>query len=282
MIHEMPILQDSSPELRKNLLDLFSVASLREAFKAGGLKKGEIIKNQADSDDQTQIDTVAQFIDDYLETCKQHVYVFEGQTVLPTTIFSGEPLGATGSSTLFVTEVNFDVFTLSPPTQNSVSFLWPVRVEMIETYLVVRFITLEKSMSALFGESIRVIGRSLSEESILEDWGLTTGLRADLNKGVKALWATDWFDCTKGRYKKSYSVSQDSMDAGRGIKGEYPEVYEAMMLAPIQNSVFELKDSKFQSLAFSVDPTDGRIRFPTYTSLGVTDAVIQRIIAANC
>lgn len=277
----MAILQDATPELRRGMLDLYSVATLREAFQRPGPTKDVITATEAQSDDQAQIDKVAAFVDEYFGCCKQHVYVFDGQQAMPTAIKSGELLLATNTSALFVTQVEFDVITLNPPVQHTAPFLSPVKVEMIHGYLVVRFITLEKNMSSLFGDSSRIVGKSPTEDDVLEDWGLTSGLRADLNKGVKELWEANRFDCTKGRYKKPFAVSQESMDAGRGIKAEYPNIYEAMRYAPIQNSIFKSLDPNEQGLMFSVDPTDGRIGFQAYTKRGLTDAIIGQILASN-
>lgn len=277
----MSLLQSATPDLRQKLLELYQVADLKRAFGTVGATKEEIAAVAAAGNGVSDIAAVTRCVSDYFGCCKQHVYVFDRQAGSPTAIASGDLIESTPQSALFISTLDFQVITQNPLSLKTATYLWPIKVETTGACTVVRLVTLERDVAALYGDTARVIARSATEDSILDAWGLTSDLRIDLNKGVKAIWGSDWIDCVKGRYKKAFALTLESMDAGRGIKAYYKDTYDAMMLTEIKNSFFKLLDPAMPSVRFSSDPSEGKIGFQTYTRQGDSDAIIRRIIAEN-
>ena len=109
---------------------------------------------------------------------------------------------------LYLARIEYAVVKLVLLEHDSIEFLWPIRIELHQNYLLVRFVVLEKSVRSYFDlKKSLVRGKSLSEEmittSVLADG--TVG-PADLNKGFKALWHEDRIDAARIRYKKPGSV----------------------------------------------------------------------------
>jgi hypothetical protein len=275
----MPILQDASKDERRRLLELFPVAVLRKGFEIVGTKDN-IAADVADDVGPDQIQKIILFVEKNLGCCKQHVYVFPDEPV-PEDVFNVERVSVTDAQGLFLAKERYSVFVPDPLRMEQISFLWPIKVERIAGYLVVRFIVLEKNVSALFGEAAKVTGKLLTEEGILDSWGLTENLRVDLNKGIKQLWQDDWMDCFRGQYKKAFSTSLEKMDGNRSIKKEYSAIYKDMMVSPIHTSGFRISDDALKLDVFSVNPTEGTIGFPTYSQPGDSDAIIRKILESN-
>lgn len=279
----MPILQQASVEDRKRLLELFPVAYLREAFGSTKTKKEEICYAEATRSDAPQIQRVAKFVNDHVGCCKQHVYVFshDGSAKLPVGVEGGEMvLSADGSHGLYLSRVEYTVVLRDPLDEDTLEFLWPMRIELTEQYLVVRFIVLEKNVSSYFDRSAYVAGKSLKEETVLA--GIVGKLApADLNKGIKKLWADGYIESTRTRFKKQYSTSSETMDEERGIKEHYPELYAIMQESPLYTTLFEVSDGENSVGTFSADPSHGIIGFTSYSKTGDTDAIIGKIISNN-
>ena len=164
--------------------------------------------------------------------------------------------------------------------EDTLEFLWPIRVELAQQYLIVRFVVLEKNVSSYFDRAAYVAGKSLTEETVLA--GIAGGFTpADLNKGLKKLWADGYIESTRSRFKKKYSTSSETMDEERGIKEHYPDLYAIMQEAPLYTKLFEVNDEKNSVENFSADPSHGIIGFTSYSERGDTDAIIGNIISNN-
>jgi len=151
---------------------------------------------------------------------------------------------------------------------------------LAQQYLIVRFVVLEKNVSSYFDRAAYVAGKSLTEETVLA--GIAGGFTpADLNKGLKKLWADGYIESTRSRFKKKYSTSSETMDEERGIKEHYPDLYAIMQEAPLYTKLFEVNDEKNSVENFSADPSHGIIGFTSYSERGDTDAIIGNIISNN-
>jgi hypothetical protein len=280
------ILQRASIEDRKRLLELFPVANLRQVFESKKTKKEEICYAEAAKRDTAQIKRVAEFVDSHLGCCKQHVYVFshDGSAKLPDDIADGEKvLDVDGKHALYLSRAKYTVVLRDPLEEETLEFLWPIRVELThqsQHSLIVRFVVLEKNVSSYFERPAYVAGKSLTEETVLA--GIAGGLTAaDLNKGIKKLWADGYIESIRSRFKKKYSMSSETMDEERGIKEHYPELYAIMQEAPLYTTLFEVNDEKNSVDNFSADPSHGIIGFTSYSEKGDTDAIIRKIISNN-
>lgn len=271
-------------DLRQRLLGLFPVATLREAFSNKG-KKEEISRKLASTSDAQQLVEIADFVDKNLLFCKQHVYFFShnGDAVLPREIPHGELVKEQKDHALYLARITYEVVKLDPLENGSIDFLWPIRIELYQNYLLVRFVVLEKNVGSYFDRMVLVRGKSLSEEaitaSVLVDG--TVG-PADLNKGFKTLWDKNRIDATRIKYKKPGSMVTQSMDEERGLKQVDPKAYEELSRLPLYQSVFIPYESFTDVGAFTADPTKGFIGFTRYFKEGASgDELIRQILKNN-
>jgi hypothetical protein len=276
------ILQEASIADRKRLLELFPISILRSVWAAKGTKE-EICYAAAAPADYAQIERVINFVDEHLNCCKQHLYVYgrEADNRLPPDIIDGEKVKEVeGSHALYLCRVSYNVVLREPLEETTLEFLWPVRVELKDSYLVVRFVVLERNPSSYLERDAYVSGKSLNEKIVLP--GLVGALKtADINKGIKKLWADGVIESTRSNFKKPYSLSSETMDEEKGIKEHYPDVYAMMQESPLYTTIFEVTDKKSTVSNFSADPSHGIIGFGSYSEKGGTDGIIQQILANN-
>lgn len=278
----MPILQNASIQDRTRLLELFPAADLRAVFQPKGTK-AEICFAAASHSDETNIKRIAEFVDSHFGCCKQHVYVFsrEETFTLPESIADGERVLLDGKHALYLSRVKYAVMLRNPLEETTLEFLWPIRIELSDKYVVIRFIVLEKNASSYFDRPTYVAGKSLTEKTVLAGVQTAALVPADLNKGVKKLWGDGYLESTRSNFKKQYSTSSETMDEEKGIKEHYPDLYAIMQEAPLYTTIFEVNDEKSTVDAFSADPSHGIIGFTSYSAKGDTDAIIGKIISNN-
>lgn len=277
------ILSQGSIDDRKRLLELFPIATLREVWNVKGTKT-EICYAAAADTSAANIARIAKFVDDNFGCCKQHVYVYshDGTAPLPATVVDGESVLQTdGVRALYLARVTYAIVLRNPLDETTLEFLWPVRVEIRPTTFIVRCVVLEKNPSSYFDRAAYVAGKSIIEKNILAGF-LTPGLiPADINKGIKKLWADGAIESIRGDYKKPYSLSSETMDEERGIKEHYPEIYAIMQESPLYTTLFEVTGDNSSVGTFSADPSHGIIGFTSYSAKGDTDAIIEQIISNN-
>ena len=281
----MPILKDASVELRRRLLELFPVANIRSSFATKGSKE-EVAATLAKPSDAVSIAKIAQFIDVSMALCKQHIYVFEhdGDATLPDEFAGAERVVTGDSHGLYIIEREYKVVMMGePPKNGNISFLWPIRIELKEKYVLVRFAVLEKNIADYFEGSIVVRSKTPSEEvmvtSLLSDG---TVFAADLNKGIKTLWAKDLIDAKSLKYDMPDSSDSKKMNEAKELKKTNPAVYEDVRKRPLRMCTFVAHGTHSEVGQFSVSPTDGFIGFTHYAKEGSNgDALIQQILAGN-
>ena len=202
---------------------------------------------------------------------------------LPEEIVGGECVLDAGDHALYVVRTSYKVFLLDPTEEEELEFLWPIRIELTSDYLIVRFVVLEKNPSSYFSRQTIVRGRSVDEEAILADVQSCGKLsNADLNKGIKALWAADHFDATRTKYKKPGSVAWEAMDEERGIKEYNPRLYDQLQTKPLYSTTFKGAVEGTGIKSFVVDPSNGLIGFTRYSKEGGdSDELIRQILKNN-
>ncbi|MBZ5493674.1 MAG: hypothetical protein LAO76_22375 [Acidobacteriia bacterium] len=278
----MAILQQASTDDRKRLLELFPVTNLRHNFQVKGTRatKEEICFAAAGDNSAQQIAKVAKFVDDHLCCCKQHVYVFsqDGPVALPNDVADGEKVLDGGRHALYLSRAKYSVVLRDPLEETTLEFLWPIRIEIHGQYLVLRCVVLEKNVTSYFDERpAYVAGKTLTEKTILAGIGMN---QADLNKGIKKLWADGFLESSRSNFKKPFSLSSETMDEAKGIKEHYPEVYAIMQESPLYTTLFQVAE-KNSVAEFSADPSHGIIGFGSYSEKGDTDGIIEKIISNN-
>jgi len=284
MMAGVSILKKSSTRLRQRLLDLFPAANLRKAFKQKGLKEG-ISHSLAASTDGKNLDAIADFVDQNVEFCKQHVYVLnhDGEAELPESIPGGELVKADPNHALYFAQLEYTIVELEALKYSSIDFLWPIRIERHQNHLLVRFVVMEKSISSYFEGPVVIRGKTLSEDAVIAKILVDgTVSRADLNKGFKALWHQDKIDASRIRYKEPDATVTRSMDEEKGIKKTDPEAYDELRRYPLHQSVFIPNKSFAEVGPFTADPTDGFIGFTRYFKEGASgDELIRQILKNN-
>lgn len=277
----MSFLGDASEDERERLLGLFPVANLRASFGAGS--KEDICVREAATATRAQISAVERFVAHHVGCCRQHVYVFDtaGRARLPGGIIDGARIASSsGSWGCYLVRATFTVTILEPLSQDTMTLLWPIKIDIHDGFFVVRFVILEKDVAALFGDNARITGKSLTEEDILARIAGGFG-PCDFNTGVKELWRTDFHDCIQIKFKKAHSMSSEAMDERKGIKQHYPAVYSQIRNDPIYASSFKILDPTIALEGYFANPSNGMLGFPKYSPLGATDAVIRKILENN-
>ncbi len=280
----MPIFHDASVQDIKRLLELFPISRLKQAWPDIKGTKDEICYAIADGRDT---DAISDFIDKNLSGCKQHVYVFSRPTdltELPDSIGDGERiLNKDDLRALFLIRVRYNVLLRDPLEEAYIEFLWPVRLDITDNNVVVRFVVLQKNMGAYFDRSHYVAGRTSEEEDVIAAIAKKYDLSvADLHKGIKKLWDEGFMDSPRAQYKKPISTASEAMDEEKGIREHNPELYETLCESPLFRTMFVISPGHGGTEVFFVDPSKGYLVFPRYSDeTGDTDFVISEILRRN-
>jgi hypothetical protein len=281
----MSILESSTVQDRKRLLELFPIINLRQAWSSLKGTKEELCYSVAE---QQPVQELIQFLDEHLSCCKQHVYVCSRPgsfTALPVSIEGGEKVfDLDGDHALYIIRSRYSIILRDPLEDATLEFLWPVRLEITKEQVIVRFVVLEKNISSYFERPYYISDRSVDEKSVLKSLTEKFSLQPiDLHKGIKKLWVDGFMDSTRTEYKKPISTAKEAMDEERGIREHNPELYEVLLESPLFNTLFALSETLDRSVSvFSVDPSRGYIAFPRYSETsGDTDFVVREILKHN-
>lgn len=283
----MAILKDSDEEELARLLELFPVSRLREVWSAlakDAKTKTELCKLIAG---QRSYSSLTNFVDGQFGCTKQHVHVFsrDGSVDLPETITDGERVKTVATRHLYLAAVERGVLMEDPPERDTITFLWPIRIELPAHYMVVRFVVLEKNLAAYFPRKAYPTDRGITEQDVLQ--GLKSDLPniapADLTKGIKKLWRDGFMDGFHAKYKTPDSVASETMDEEKGIRENKPELFKTLMKSPLTQMIFNIDpEEKLTLRSFSADPSLGTLAFHTYSAnAGDTDRVIRDILQNN-
>jgi hypothetical protein len=290
----MSILKEASVQNLIRLLDLYPAASLRDQWpdiKGSKLETCVLITAQRD------IDTITQFLDEYLGCCRQHIYVYSHngnlrqlpEINLPDAEKELEDRGSQFIRQLHVIKFDYTVVLKEPLEEAKLTFLWPVRLDFTPQHLIVRFVILEKDIgSYVQGRRYYVDRRSTEEKAVLKaiEEALADDLELrplDLHTGIKALWDKGLIDSSQARFKKAFSTAFEAMDEQLRIKEHAPDLYALIMESLLFNTIFEIVGKADLSVStFTVDPSKGYIAFPRYSEQkGDTDYVVEEILRNN-
>jgi len=281
----MPTVAEASTQNVKRLLELFPISRLRAVWPAIKGSKEEVCQAIAEAKEPDQ---VVAFVNEHFSCCRQHVHVFDrpaGGFALPARLAeaTAEVLAA-GEDALYVVRSEYKVVLKDPLEEATLEFLWPIRIEMTDAHLIVRFVVLEKDLGAYFDRPYLLNNRGSDEKDIVN--GLASGYSltpADLHRGVKKLWVDGFMDAPKTKYKKAKSTAAEAMDEELGIKEHNPELYAQLLESVMFATMFKVDSARALTVeVFSVDPSTGYIAFPRYAdNAGDTDVVIREILTNN-
>jgi hypothetical protein len=279
------ILDTASVQNVKRLLELFPLARLRQVWPAIKASKEELCHEVAETVERRKI---IAFVNRHISCCKQHVYVFTidigGEFVFPSLIGETAQQVATADRSLYMTRSINRVVLGNPVEEITLEFLWPIRVELVQGYVLVRFVVVEKNIGSYVERPYYISDRGADENDIVKALAQSLNLiPADLHKGVKRLWADGVVDSHRTKYKKSKSLESEAMDEALGIREHNPDLCEVLSESPLYNTLFTIRnDPEVTVEVFSVDPRRGTLAFPRYTeTVGDTDRVIRKILANN-
>jgi hypothetical protein len=288
----MAVLSAASPNDLQNLLELFPVKNLKAHWPHVKGSKEEICSVVAHG--QKPTDIVA-FVNQYFSCCKQHVHIFSHDAAVKKAPVAGAgggegvlaQVGKNEGSALYLYWSEFTAVLTEPFEKVTLKFLWPVRFDFTKDTAILRFIVLEKNISAHFNGREYIGAHKVTDEAVVLN-SLLAGLecpvsQTDVHKGLKKLWHDGLIDCTRVRYKKPNSTATEVMDEERGIKERNPGLYESLMRSPLISAQFAIKSKKFSTASvFFAEPSKGRLAFPRYTEdEGDTDNVVREILRLN-
>ena len=279
----MPILQNASIQDKKRLLELFSIASIKESWPEIKGTKEEICFAVAG---QAQPEGIITFMNVHMGRCKQHVYIFNRtpDTTLPDAIVGGERVHTVGNdAALYVIRTSYSVVLKDPLEETELDFLWPIRIKLTATHLMVSFIAMEKNVSSYFDRQCYVVKKSIEEKTVLEDLHVENLTPTDLHRGIKALWNDGFMDSPRAKFKKPKSLAMEAMDEERGIRENDPELYELLQDSVLLNTLFIITEGQECDVtAFLADCAHGYLAFPRYSEgERNTDFVVDEILRRN-
>jgi hypothetical protein len=183
---------------------------------------------------------------------------------------------------LYLVRTTYTVVLRNPLEETTLDFLWPIQIEIGNAHMVVRFVSLEKNLSAYFDRPCYVPSRNVEEDTVLAIFRGMELSSTDIHKGIKTLWENGFMDSPRARYKKPMSVASEFMDEERGIREFNPELYDTLQDSVLLNTLFlTSEESKCGASAFSVDCSNGYLAFPRYSEPEGTDDVINKILEHN-
>jgi hypothetical protein len=262
---------------------LFSIASLKEGWPDIKGTKEEIGFGVAARADPLQTIT---FMLAHFGRCKQHVYVFNRTPEMrgiPDGIVGGERVQSVGNTGLFVVRTSYSVVLKDPLEETELEFLWPIKIQLTDSHLIVRFVALEKDVRSYVDRQCYVVRKSIEEKTILQDLGYANLSRTDLHRGIKALWDEGFMDSPRAKFKKPMSLASEAMDEALGIREHNPELYDVLQDSVLFNTLFVIPEQQHCGVsAFLADCSAGYLAFPRYSEgERDTEFVITQILAKN-
>ena len=247
------------------LLNLFPLRSLKAQWPEERGSKEDISISVLNS---LSISNIDDFILSHFGSCKQHIYVLahnEHVKSFPDINFSFAQKISKASNEkhieiLFLANQEYNVLLKNPWSEETLDFLWPIKIDVYEKYLTIKFVTLEKKISSYIGgETHFVTDKSLSERGIIN--ALLNHFKEgsypevlDLHAGVKHLWDDDLVDSIRVNYKKSLSKASEAMDPDITLKQSDPDLYAVVSESPLYKTLLKNTGFDITGEVFSVDP----------------------------
>jgi hypothetical protein len=282
-------------ELLEHLLKLYPIKAVKNHFNFKGTATDvitDILKNHKAAE-------IRNFATSNFILTKQNIHLFHLSRPFNKKLFdsinfpytiSHENTNGAKTTLVFFIKVEFSVFVDNPPGKEDIEFLQPVSLVFENKTLRVHFTKLKKNVQSYFSDSrnpkLLRIKNSDSDTipKILQS--VSTAFQPnfiDINRGIKKLWADDEIDCRKLKWRDHHSLELTLMDEEETFKVAYPERYEEVALAPIEQSVFSyLKEDDYLCSLFGVNPSFGQLnisKFPKDSDQ--VSNVIEKILANN-
>lgn len=283
---------NSESEILTRILQAFSVNDLKEAFNIDSsirLQK-DVIYNVLKGNNEKNIKNL--LFKNY-SLLKQHIYFYELQGKISDNLFWNHPFlynteikqrGHKIFQFLFVEQ--YGIFNIDSGKIQNITFHRPVKVEIKGLKAIISINILERDLGSILNAKTINVNRKSNDNDILNS--LTTFdksvffIKEDLNKGIKFLWANDYIDAYKVKFKKSKSTSSETMDEDHMVKKQMPDLYKEIMKSPLDITVFKYLKSDEYVKHFTANPREGIISFNTFPStIKGIDEIIKLIVKNN-
>ena len=130
----------------KRLLELFPASHLRETWPDIKGTKEELCYTVAE---KRETERVKAFVSENFSCCKQHIYIFSRPIEFPDfpqSIAGAEKeMSIDGVSAMYVIQCHYSIVLRSPLEETALDFLWPIKIELTPTHLILRLVVLERS-----------------------------------------------------------------------------------------------------------------------------------------
>jgi hypothetical protein len=264
--------------LLSRLLKLFPVKFIKQHFNIDANYQPEIINNIIQSNTPLAI---KRFSLNSINSTKQHIYLFTLSSRFNRNTFNPEILSlniineiASANNYEFqcLPTVNYEVIVLNPFEELTIQYYQPTVIIFNNRQLIVKCTILEKSLSYLFNTNRKIVDVNKNNDEDINIGELLHCLEdsyspvpTDINAGLKYLWDADMVDSKNAKWKKARSFATEAMDEGYTLKMQYPDVYEALINAPLNKTIFKyLKDDKLFCNHFTADAIKGQLSVPLF------------------
>lgn len=278
---------NTSKKLLERLVKLFPVKVVKDYFNT----TIEDVMNKPET-------AVKNFCFANLNSTKQHIYIYNidkkfnvntyDENNFPVKVYS-KTIDTINSSFICYQLIEFTVTLIEPYETKTIQFYQPILVNFIKKHLVIQITILEKNINTYFGGRVVVKSvRDISEEDIINnirhyfDAEYTTRI-CDINKGIKTMWKNDLIDSRHVKWKKNKSTATEVMDENYTLKQQYPDVYNDLVKAPLNKTVFKyLKEDDVLVDHFTTEPTYGELSVPIFPKTpNQISNVISQILSSN-
>ena len=307
-VTDTPDVIDVETLMLQRLLRLFPNRELKVEWPGVSGVKDKLTGTIATLED---FDNIANFVADQFRMCKQHVYLFTHSTPLqdlPETLISDTRFSRSTiqhparqseaqpdppllpeswqRTDVYVAEGFYTVYLRDPMEELDEPHFWPIIVQVMDQFCLIRFVKLQKNLQAEFGDRhIKSLPFSLTEEDICWEilGNLETGKEwdsVDLNSAIKALVRDNRIDANKVQLQDGHVTSRHELDAGKMIKQDLsPEQQKSMLLKPnLIKMKAQVTGWQLGIPHFFCTPAFGFVNFSTYSEQGDTDYVLREII----
>lgn len=273
--------------LLKRLLRMYPVKIVKEHFNQTGNSE-EILNFLVNN---RPANTIKDFAYTNVENTKQHICIYRLNnnfnvggfiaSQFPYQIVN-QTVISNGISLVISPNVSFNAVLGNPFQEVILDFYQPFIITIFNRTLIFQMTILEKDIGSYIdpGRVVYNVEKINNEEIIIADilpfFAHYQPIRADLNRGVKFLWANDRIDSRYAKWKKNRSTATETMDENYTLKEQYPDIYVGLINDPLKRMIFRyLPNDELFPDHFTCDPSRGEISVPLYPK---TPNQIQNVI----
>ena len=264
---------NSERNLLKRLLKAYPVKVLKDTFNITGLSQNEIIEEVLNTNSPL---IVKNFAFTNFTHLRQHVYIYNINGVMDNTwicdndvLHNHTNITPTNRTLNLLFKATYKVYNPQISATEDVFYYTPVQIKIINTKFIISINIQERDATSLFQSVVFSINKDMMDEEIIkyivERMPLTASLtKLDINKGIKQLWEENFIDAASVKYKKARSTSTEVMDEEFTLKTTMPDIYNALLNAPLQKNIFKILEREDIISHFTTEPSNGKLSFTKF------------------